>query len=53
MTGLHVQPRLAVGDVLARQALILLVMKNQMLRPTAPTARRVCQPGENAPPGVD
>src|ERR1700737_914483 len=40
LTGLHVQPRLAVGDVSARQALILLMMKNQMLRPTAPTARR-------------
>src|SRR6202011_5764613 len=40
LTGLHVQPRLAVGDVSARQVLILLVMKNQMLRPTAPTARR-------------
>jgi hypothetical protein len=26
--------------VSARQVLILLVMKNQMLRPTAPTARR-------------
>src|SRR5436305_467125 len=33
LTGLHVQPRLAVGDVSARQALILLVMKNQMLEP--------------------
>src|SRR5262245_49439294 len=53
LTGLHVQPRLAVGDVSARQALILLVMKNQMLRPTAPTARpRLPTPGENAPPGV-
>jgi hypothetical protein len=52
VTGLHVQPRLAVGDVLARQALILLLMKNQMLRPTAPTARRVRPPGENAPPGM-
>jgi hypothetical protein len=40
LTGLHVQPRLAVGDVSARQALIPLVTKNQMLRPTAPTARR-------------
>jgi hypothetical protein len=40
LTGLHVQPRLAVGDVSARQALILLMMKNQMLSPTAPTARR-------------
>ena len=28
VTGLHVQPRLAVGDMLARQALILLVRKN-------------------------
>ena len=44
LTGLHVQPRLAVGDVSARQALILLVMKNQMLRPTAPTARRTLIP---------
>ena len=52
LTGLHVQPRLAVGDMSARQALILLVMKNQMLRPTAPTARRVRPPGENAPPGM-
>jgi hypothetical protein len=57
VTGLHVQPRLAVGDVSARQALILLLMKNQMLRPTTPTARR--RPslvrstlGENAPPGM-
>src|SRR5258705_5462549 len=40
LTGLHVQPRLAVGDVSARQALILLGRKNQMLRLTAPTARR-------------
>jgi hypothetical protein len=32
--------------------LILLVTKNQMLRPTAPTARRVRPPGENAPPGM-
>jgi hypothetical protein len=32
--------------------LILLVMKNQMLRPTAPTARRRPSPGENAPPGI-
>jgi hypothetical protein len=39
-TGLHVQPRLAVGDMSARQALILLLMKNQMLHPAAPTARR-------------
>src|SRR6266545_4918927 len=31
--GITVQPRLAVGDVSARQALILLVMKNQMLEP--------------------
>ena len=31
---------LAVGEVSARQALILLGGKNQMLRPTAPTARR-------------
>ena len=39
LTGLHVQPRLAVGDVSARQALILRLMKNQLLRPTARTAR--------------
>jgi hypothetical protein len=52
MTGLHVQPRLAVGDMSARQARILLMTKNHMLRPTAPTARRVCPPGENAPPGT-
>ena len=32
-TGLHVQPRLAVGDMSARQVLILLVRKNQMLEP--------------------
>jgi hypothetical protein len=32
--------------------LILLVMKNQMLLPTTPTARRVRPPGENAPPGM-
>jgi hypothetical protein len=30
--------------VSARQVLILLVMKNQMLRPTAPTARRTSVP---------
>ena len=52
LTGLHVQPRLAVGDVLARQALILLVRKNQMLRPTAPTARPRQPLGEDAPPGI-
>jgi len=52
LTGLHVQPRLAVGDMSARQARILLMTKNHMLRPTAPTARRVCPPGENAPPGM-
>jgi hypothetical protein len=40
LTGLHVQPRLAVGDMSARQALILLIVKNQMLSPTAPAARR-------------
>jgi hypothetical protein len=51
LTGLHVQPRLAVGDVSARQALILLVTKNQMLRLTTPTARMRQSPGENAPPG--
>ena len=39
LTGLHVQPHLAVGDVSARQALILLVTKNQMLRLTTPNAR--------------
>src|SRR5712691_384814 len=44
LTGLHVQPRLAVGEVSARQVLILLVMKNQMLRPTAPTARPTSVP---------
>ncbi len=56
LTGLHVQPRLAIGDVSARQALILLGGKNHMLRPTAPTARRrlpslgkTRAPGENAP----
>src|SRR5207245_8852988 len=37
LTGLHVQPRLAVGDVSARQALIPLVTKNQMLREGAQT----------------
>ena len=52
LTGLHVQPRLAVGDMSARQALILLMMKNHMLRPTAPTASHVRPPGENAPPGM-
>ena len=52
LTGPHVQPRLAVGDVSARQVLILLVVKNQMLRPTAPTARACLSLGENAPPGV-
>jgi len=51
LTALHVQPHLAVGDVSARQALILLVRKNQMLRLTAPTARTRQSPGENAPPG--
>jgi hypothetical protein len=40
VTGLHVQPRLAVGDVSARQALILFELKNQMLRPAAPAATR-------------
>jgi hypothetical protein len=40
--------------VSARQALILLLVKNQMLRPTAPTATRRPSPersslGENAP----
>jgi hypothetical protein len=39
LTGLHVQPRLAVGGMSARQVLILPVVKNQMLCPTAPTAR--------------
>jgi hypothetical protein len=39
LTGLHIQPHLAVGDVSARQAMILLVMKNQMLRLTTPNAR--------------
>ena len=39
LTGLHVQSRLAVGDVSARQTLILLVTKNQMLRLTTPNAR--------------
>jgi hypothetical protein len=39
LTGLHVQPRLAVGDVSARQAMNLLVTKNQLLRPVAPAAR--------------
>jgi hypothetical protein len=35
LTGLHIQPGLAVGDVSARQALmLLLVRKNQMLRGT-------------------
>ena len=52
LTGLHIQSRLAVGDVSARQVLILLVMKNQMLRPTAPTARRTSVPWGNAPPGI-
>ena len=44
LTGLHVQPRLAVGDVSARQALIPPVTKNQMLRPTTPAARRTSAP---------
>jgi hypothetical protein len=52
LTGLHVQPRLAVGDVSARQALILLVMKNQMLRPTAPTARPRLSPWGKRAAGV-
>ena len=52
LTGLHVQPRLAVGDVSARQALILLVRKNQMLRLTTPNRQTRVRPrGENAPPG--
>jgi hypothetical protein len=32
--------------------LILLLVKNQMLRPTAPAARRRSSSGENAPPGL-
>jgi hypothetical protein len=46
VTGLHVQPRLAVGDVSARQALILLELKNQMLRSGRHTT--LIPPGENA-----
>jgi hypothetical protein len=33
LTGLHVQPRLAVGDVSARQALILLECCARPLQP--------------------
>jgi hypothetical protein len=45
--GLHVQPRLAIGDVSAKQALILLVTKNQML--AAPTAyTTLIHPGKRA-----
>src|SRR5271165_5578571 len=44
LTGLHVQPHLAVGDMSARQALILLMTKNHMLCPTAPTARPASDP---------
>jgi hypothetical protein len=40
------QARLAVGDVSARQALILPVTKNPMLRPAAPAARRRSLPVE-------
>jgi len=36
----------------ARQALILLMTKNHMLCPTAPTARPRQPRGENAPPGI-
>ncbi len=43
--------RLAVGDVSARQVLIPLVMKNQMLRPTTPTARARLSPGEKRTTG--
>ena len=39
LTGLHVQPRLAVGDLSAKEAMILLVTKNQMLRLATPNAR--------------
>jgi hypothetical protein len=46
LTGLHVQPRLAVGDVSARQATDPSPEKNQMLCPTAPTARRVSPLGK-------
>jgi hypothetical protein len=41
LTGLHVQPRLAVGDMSARQAAdSFSEEKNQMLHLAAPTARR-------------
>ena len=39
-------------EVSARQVLILLVMKNQMLRPTAPTARRTSVPWGKRAAGV-
>jgi hypothetical protein len=39
----HVQPHLTIGNVLARQVLVLHLLKNQMLCPTAPTARRIPQ----------
>src|SRR6516162_9313873 len=41
LTGLHIQPRLAVGDMSARQAAdSFSEEKNQMLHLAAPTARR-------------
>src|ERR1700756_2071303 len=53
LTGLHVQPRLAVGDLSARQALILQMMKNHMLSPTTPNARRTSAPwGKRAALGM-
>jgi hypothetical protein len=47
LTGLHVQPRLAVGDVSARQALILLGGNRCCAQPPRPPD--VNPPGENAP----
>src|SRR5262245_10285332 len=45
LTGLHVQPRLAVGDVLARQVAILLSLKNRNAEPS-----RSDRPDDAAPP---
>ena len=49
-TGLHVQPRLAIGDVSARQALILLGGEESDAAPNRSDRQtNVRPPGENAP----
>ena len=52
LTGLHVRPRLAVGDVSARQAADPSREEESLLRPTARTARPRQPLGENASPGI-